>query len=251
MNAIPVILNSHNEKLDTLVEGNEESSTTIVMAHGWGTDKHETAGQFDDIALGLIDTYRVVRFDFSGFGKSEGKTEDFDYKKSAEDLNSILEYIKETYKGEIYIIAQSMGCFITALLNPKGVKKTILMGIPNSNTEYIIERLTKRITSRSGGSVNLNGLSTVPRSSGEVQTFGPSFWKVLREFMPIESITNLAKSTKLLIIHPLQDNVVGLEFQKEYDVIPHIKIEWINGDHSFKKQDDRKVLIEKIKQFFA
>lgn len=232
------ILNPHSEKLDTLVEGNESSNITIVMAHGLG------------IAVALATQYRVVRFDFSGFGKSEGKTEDFDYHKSAQDLSSVLGYVTKTYGGETYIIAQSMGCFITALLNPKGVKKTILMGIPNSNIEYIIDTLAKRISSRPGGVVNFNGLSTVPRSSGEVQTFGPSFWKVLKEFDPMQSVGNLAKNTDLLIIHPLQDDVVGPEYQKEYDNIPNIKIEWINGDHSFKKREDRKVLIEKIKQFF-
>jgi pimeloyl-ACP methyl ester carboxylesterase len=251
MNINLTILNLNNEKLDTLIEGNEKSPVTIVMAHGLGTNKHETAGQFDAIAAGLVATYRVVRFDFSGFGKSEGKTEDFDYQKSAQDLNSVLSYVTEIYGGDIYIIAQSMGCFITALLNPKGVKKTILMGIPNSNTAYIIDRLAKRISSRLGGVVNFDGLSTVPRTSGAIQTFGSSFWKVLKEFDPIQSIGNLAKNTELLIIHPIQDEVVGPEYQKEYDAIPNVKIEWLNGNHAFSNPKDRQALIEKIKQFFS
>ena len=98
MNVSPSIYNSHHEKLDSLVEGDEKSSVTIVMVHGLGTDKHETAGLFDDIATALIDKYRVLRFDFSGFGKSEGKTEEFDYHKHADDLKAVLEYVKQTYK---------------------------------------------------------------------------------------------------------------------------------------------------------
>ncbi len=244
------IQNSSKENLDTLIEGNESSNITVVMVHGLGTDKHETAGQFDDIAMALRDTYRVVRFDFSGFGKSEGKTEEFDYKKSAQDLHSVLNYVTKTYGGETYIIAQSMGCFITALLNPKEVKKTILMGIPNSNTKFITDRLIKRISSRPGGIINLNGISFVPRTSGAIQKFGPSFWTELKSFKPIQEIVSFSKNTKLLIIHPLQDDVVGPEFQKEYDAIPNITVEWIDGDHSFKKPEDRKNLIQKIKGFF-
>lgn len=245
------ILNPSNEKLDVLVEGNEKSDITVVMVHGLGTDKHETAGMFDDIAQVLTSTYKVVRFDFSGFGKSEGKTEEFDYHKHAGDLKTILEYVKQTYKGATYIIAQSMGTFVTALLNPREIKKTIFTGIPNSNTEYIIDRLKKRIMSRPGGRVDLQGISLIPRSSGAIQKFGPQFWKKLQEFNPVASVSEFAKNTNLLVVHPKQDDVVGPEFQEEYDTIPNIKIEWINGDHSFKKPEDRVVLIERIKTFFT
>jgi len=251
MNTHPLISNPQNEKLDVLVEGNEKSTTTIIMVHGLGTDKHETAGQFDYVTQELSDHYRIVRFDFSGFGKSEGRTEDFDYFKHAEDLKAVLSYTKQTFGGAIYIIAQSMGTFVTALLNPKDVVKTVFMGIPNSNTEYIIDRLQKRIASRPGAHIDLQGISLIPRSSGEVQKWGSQFWKTLKEFKPVTTVSKFAKNTSLLIIHPKQDEVVGPDFQKEYDTIQNIKVEWINGDHSFKKWEDRLVLIERIKTFFS
>ncbi len=251
MNQYIKIFNPSREKLDTLVEGNEKSPISIVMVHGLGTDKHETGGQFDFIAKSLSENYRVVRFDFSGFGKSEGKMEDFDYVKHADDLKAVLSYSKKTYGGTVYIIAQSMGCFVTSLLNPQGINKTIFLGIPNSNTEYIINRFSKRFSSKPGGVVNFEGISLVPRSTGAIQHIGPSFWKVLREFNPVKAVAEFSKKTHLLIVHPLQDDVVGPEFQKEYDAIPNIKIEWINGDHSFKKREDRSALIKTIKTFLT
>jgi len=247
----PSIFNSHYEKLDSLVEGNDKSPITIVMVHGLGTDKHETAGLFDDIAIALINKYRVLRFDFSGFGKSEGKMEDFDYIKHANDLKSVLSFVKKTYDQTVYIIAQSMGCFVTSLLNPQGVTKTVFMGIPNSNTEYIIDRFTKRFTAKPGGIVNFEGISLVPRSTGVIQRIGPTFWKILREFKPIQAVGEFSKHTNLLIIHPKQDDVVGTELFEGYAAIPNISIEHINGDHSFKKPEDRSILIERIKQFFS
>lgn len=124
------------------------------------------------------------------------------------------------------------------------------MGIPNSNTEYIIDRFSKRFSSKSGGVLNFEGISLIPRSTGIIQKIGPSFWSVLRDFNPVQSLASFSQNTKLLVLHPLQDEIVGSEFQKEYDAIPNIKIEWINGDHSFKKMEDRIALIKKIKDFF-
>lgn len=250
MNTSLTIFNSHHEKLDVLVEGNEKNTITVVMVHGIGTDKHETAGLFDDMSSALVNDFRIIRFDFSGFGKSEGKTEDFDYIKHAEDLKVIIDYTKKTFGGSVYIIAHSMGTFITALLNPEGISKTVFSGIPNSNTEYIIQRLLNRFATRRGTHIDQCGISLIPRSSGVIQKWGAQFWKTLREFKPVNAVSQYAKNTNLLIIHPKQDDVVGSEYQKEYDSIPNMKIEWINGDHSFKKPEDRLVLIEKIKDFF-
>lgn len=251
MNISCKVRNPSNEQLDVLIEGNDASTITVIMAHGLGVDKHETSGMFDDIAKALGDSYRVVRFDFSGFGKSEGKTEDFDYHKHARDLDSIIHYVKKTYGGTLYLIAQSMGTFVTSLLNPQGIQKTIFTGIPNSDTKYITDRLIARFTSKPGAHIDLMGISLIPRSSGAIQKFGPQFWKTLAEFSPVPAVTAFAKNTDLLILHPLQDDVVGPEFQKEYDTIQDVKIEWINGDHSFKNSQDRHYLIERIKTFFS
>ncbi|MFZ2026049.1 MAG: alpha/beta fold hydrolase [Microgenomates group bacterium] len=251
MNISCKVLNPSNEQLDVLIEGNDTSAITIIMAHGLGVDKHETGGMFDDIAKALGDSYRIVRFDFSGFGKSEGKTEEFDYHKHAADLDSIIRYVNKIYGGTLYLIAQSMGTFVTSLLNPKGIKKTIFTGIPNSDTKYITDRLIKRFTSKPGAYIDLNGISLVPRSSGAIQKFGPQFWKTLAEFSPVPAVAAFAKQTSLLIIHPKQDDVVGPEFQKEYEAIQDVTIEWMDGDHSFKKPQDRLVLIERIKTFFS
>ncbi len=75
------IKNKYKEELDTLVEGNENANTTIVFVHEFGTQKDESYGYFVDIAKALHSNYRTVRFDFSGYGKSQGKQEDANYEK--------------------------------------------------------------------------------------------------------------------------------------------------------------------------
>ena len=85
------IKNNYGENLDTLVEGREVSDTTVIFVHGFGVDKDESFNYFTDTAAVLRDIFRVVRFDFSGYGKSEGKQEDVNYQKQSEDLNSVIE----------------------------------------------------------------------------------------------------------------------------------------------------------------
>lgn len=245
------IKNPSGEELDVLIRGNETAQTTVVFAHGLGVNKHETTGMYDAVASVLAPRYRTVQFDFSGFGKSEGKQEDFDYHKHAADLEAILTYVKQNYPGDIYILAHSMGTFVTALLNPQGIKKAVFSGTPNSDTQFIIDRLIKRFTSKPGGKVDINGISMIPRSTGEIQKFGPQFWTTLRDFKPIEAFTQFCSHTPTLIIHPKQDDVVGLDHQDEYDKVPLVKIEWMDGDHSFKKQEDRDAYARRVLEFFG
>lgn len=246
-----LISNHRGEKLNTLVEEPEQPKATIVFVHGFISNKHETAGYFDDLSIALKNEYRLVRFDFSGCGKSEGKTEEITYEKHAEDLQVILEYVKKNYVGKTYILAHSMGCFVTALLSPNDIQKTVFTGIPNTDTSFIIERITERFGSRVGAKINVLGISEIPRSFGVVQKIGKEFWKSLREFHPVLTVADYCKKTDLLIIHPLQDDVVGTQFLEEYQHIPHVHIEQVDGDHSFTDLRTRKNLIERVIHFFA
>ena len=245
------IKNKFGDELDTLVEGNQESGTTIILVHGFGVDKNESFNYFTDFSLALKDKFRIMRFDFSGYGKSTGKQEDVNYQKQAGDLNCVIEYVKTNFPGKIFLLAHSMGAFVTSLLSPDGVERAVLTGIPNSNTNYIIERLKNRIGCREGASVDTEGITIYPRTSGEIQKIGASFWKSLRDFDPIKSVSRFSKKTSLLVIHFTADNVVGSEYMEEYNSIPNIKILWLPGDHSARKSEDREVVIKTIKEFFT
>ena len=78
------IKNENGENIDLLVEGNPNSNITLVFAHGFGTNKDENSNLFIDLAKPFLEKYRVIRFDFSGYGQSEGRQEDASITKSAE-----------------------------------------------------------------------------------------------------------------------------------------------------------------------
>jgi pimeloyl-ACP methyl ester carboxylesterase len=167
------VKNKYNESLDVLVEG-IETDKVLLFAHGLGTNKDEGLGLFKDMSQALSKDFRIIRFDFSAYGESEGKEEDSNLIKTAEDLGVMVDFMKSNYSGEYYLIAHSMGTYTTGKLNPNGFKKIILTSVPNDIPECSIERLSERIKSREEGILNYNSISTYPRTSGKVQKVGPT-----------------------------------------------------------------------------
>lgn len=248
----PVIKNLYNEKLDTWVE--EPAGVvkaTVVMVHGFGTSKHETAGYFDDISTALTnDNFRVVRFDLSGYGNSEGREENACYSKHIVDLKCVVDWVKSNFQSPIYIFAQSMGCWVTALANPDSITKTIMTGVPNSNPEIVIKRVKERFGSRSGAILNLDGISLLPRSTGKIQKIGSQFWLDIKNIEPTKIVADYSKKTKLLIIHWESDEIIGKDYLDEYDNITTLKSMWLPGDHSVTNQGDRGNFIKKMLMFY-
>lgn len=248
----PKILNKFGEKLDTWVESLVgEVKANIIMVHGFGTNKHETDGYFDDISKALVnDNFRVIRFDFSGYGKSEGKQEDACHSKHVGDLDTVITYTKDSFTEPCYIFAQSMGCFVTALTSPDGITKTIMTGIPNADPETIIKRVVDRFGSRPGAKLDMNGVSELPRSTGMIQKIGKSFWEDIQKLNPVKVLEAYSKKTKLLIVHWLNDEIIGTEHLSKYDEIPTVKADWLSGNHSVTNLDDRKNFIIKMLDFY-
>lgn len=248
----PIIKNKLGEKLDTWVEIPEGAvKASVIMVHGFGTSKHETANYFDDISAALVnDNFRVIRFDFSGYGKSEGSPIDVCYAKHSKDLQIIIDWVKQHHHEKICIFAQSMGCFVTAITLPTDITKILMTGIPNANPQFIVDRFSERYGNKPGGKIDHNGISLLPRSSGSIQKIGPNFWKDILSLNPLSQIENLSKIAKLKIIHWNQDEVLGTDYLTEYDNIKGLEAIWLDGDHSVSKPVDRKNFIKIMLEFF-
>ncbi len=98
-----------------LVEYKDEGSgRALVFLHGWGTN----LGTFDQLANHFTDNFRVIRFDFPGFGQSPKPTEDWsvdDYAKLTRDLlekiriNDIYAVVGHSFGGRVIIKGVSLG----------------------------------------------------------------------------------------------------------------------------------------------
>ena len=243
------IKNIFGENLDVLIEGNKKSDKILIFVHGFGTDKDEGFATFLDLSKYLREDFITIRFDLSGYGKSEGEDYEFQYQKAAGDVDSIIRYARKNYRNkEIYIIAHSLGTFVVSILSPYMIKKIVFTSIPNSNTEFILDELKKRILSK-GGRINENNLTFYPRTSGSVQVIGKDFWRTFRTFKPCEYIAELGNKTDLMVFKPKQDDVLKNKFFKEYKSIKNIKYVEIDGDHNFRDKKDRINLFKQIKSF--
>ncbi|KKP47764.1 MAG: hypothetical protein UR39_C0003G0166 [Candidatus Woesebacteria bacterium GW2011_GWA1_33_30] len=243
------IKNIFGEVLDVLIEGNKDSKNVVIFVHGFGTDKNEGFATFLDLANFLEDKYLTIRFDLSGYGASEGEDSEFQFQKAAGDLDSIIRYSRRKYPDkDINIIAHSLGTFITSLLSPHEIKKTVFTSVPNSNSEFVIKQLQDRII-KHGGTIDEKGITLYPRSSGAVQKMGKDFWRTFRNFDILEYIADFAKKTKIVIYKPKQDDVLEYKYFDEYKSIPKVSYIEVDGDHNFRKEEDRQRLFEKIKEF--
>ncbi len=247
----PMIRNSSGEKLDTWVESPEEVKANVVLVHGFGTSKHESLKYFDDITTSLVDDgFRVIRFDLSGYGKSEGDPVGVCYSKHVGDLQSVLNFVTENFHEKVFILAQSMGCFVTTLTLPTGVDRILMTGIPNASPQFIVDRFSKRYGSKLGGKIDIKGISLLPRSSGEIQQIGPQFWADILALDPIGQVTKLSLLTKLKIIHWNQDEVLGRDYLEDYNKIKTLESVWLDGDHSVSKPADRANFIRIMLKYF-
>ncbi len=243
------IKNIFGENLDVLVEGNFSSKKILIFVHGFGTDKNEGFATFLNLAHYLKDDFITIRFDLSGYGKSEGEDYEFQFQKAAGDVDSVIRYAKRNYPNrEIFIVAHSLGTFVVSILSPHNIKKIVFTSIPNANTDFVIDTLKKRILSK-GGSINENDLTLYPRSSGVVQSIGKDFWRTLKSFSPVEYIKDLGDKTKLRIYKPKNDDVLENKYFDEYKVIENIEYIEVEGNHNFTNKEDRNNLFYSIKDF--
>lgn len=243
------IKNIFGENLDVLIEGNPKSKEVLIFVHGFGSDKDEGFASYLDLAKYFRDDFLTIRFDLSGYGESEGAENEFQFQKAAGDVDLVIRYARKTYKNkEINIVAHSLGAFVVSILSPYMIKKTVFTSIPNSNTEFIISELKKRIKAK-GARINEDNLTFYPRSKGSVQAIGRDFWRTLRSFNPCEYIENLGNKTELIIFKPKQDDVLRNKYFGEYKKIKNIKYIEIDGNHNFTKNKDRRNLFKKIREF--
>lgn len=243
------ITNIFGEKLDLLLQGNEESNQILIFVHGFGTDKDEGFASFLDCAEFLQDDFLEIRFDLSGYGDSEGEEEEFQFQKAAGDVDSVIRFARKMYPNkEINIVAHSLGTFIIGLLSPYFIRKIIFTSVPNSNINFVSEQIEKRIISK-GGTVNKKGVTIYPRTKGKVQKVGKDYWSTLETFQPLEFFEELGAKTDLIIYKPLQDEVLENKYYEEYASLKNLQYVKVDGDHNFKKPADRKHLFNLIKEF--
>ncbi|MGV6832692.1 MAG: bifunctional alpha/beta hydrolase/OsmC family protein [bacterium] len=178
--------------------------------------------------------FGVIRFDFTGLGRSEGEFADSHFTANVEDLIDVNDYISDHYKAPSLIVGHSLGgaASIVAANELDNIKAVVTVGAPAT-----VEHVTHLFS---------HGIDEI-QEKGEVEVnIGGRPFKINETFISNFHKTDLPAITKelrkpILIMHAPFDQIVGIENAHQiYHNAHHPKsfISLDQADHLLSKDSD-------------
>lgn len=226
-----------------VVRAGGEESAALIIFHGFGGDFGYGEGDlYSLIAKKAVDHgVSAVRFDFSGYGKSEGKFEDMDIFREMLDAIAILNYVRKLpYVTDIYLLGHSMGGVIAGMLAglyPDVVKKLILLAPAATLKEDALNGTCM------GTEYDTWNVPDIVLVDGQHHV-GGHFFRIARN-LPIFEVSSQFAGAALLI-HGISDTLVDYQASLRYR--GHIENSSLclyeDLDHGIEGMDQDKVLEE-------
>ena len=148
--------------------------------------------------------FGVLRFDFTGLGRSEGEFSDSYFSANVDDLLAVNNYLKDHYQAPSLLVGHSLGgaAVIVAASKLDNVKAVATVGAPAtvSHVTHLFSHGINEVKEKGEVEINIGG-----RPFKINETFVADFDKVN---LP-EITKNLRKP--LLIMHAPFDGIVGIE----------------------------------------
>lgn len=182
---------------------NQKPQHYAIFAHCFTCSS--ALGAVRNISLSLTSHgFGVVRFDFTGLGRSEGEFADSYFSANVDDLLAVNDYLKERYKAPGLLVGHSLGgaAVIVAASKLENIKAVATVGAPAT-----VSHVTHLFS---------HGIEEV-KQKGEVEVnIGGRPFKINEEFVADFGKTDLPEITKnlrkpLLIMHAPFDGIVGIE----------------------------------------
>lgn len=184
----------------------------------------------------------VLRFDFTGLGKSEGNFADTNFSSNISDLISAYDFIKSNYRSPEIIIGHSLGgaAVLVAAHEMPDAKAIVTIGSPYqaSHVEHLFDKSLSKIESEGSAIVQIGGRPFQIKKQ---------FLEDLNKIDSLKLIKTLGKA--LLVMHSPQDNIVGIEnARKIYEHAHHPKsfISLDGANHLLTKKTDSQYVGEII-----
>jgi len=236
MNATTLtIKNRHGVELSTTLEfpTNQKANHIAIFSHCFTCNSNTNAVRNINRALNK-NGFAVVRFDFTGLGKSTGDFEDSHFEANVEDLQDVHAYITKHYFAPELIIGHSLGgsaAIVAAALIPE-LKAVCTIGSPAD-----IEHTTKHFKDQLA-ELSETGKTTV-QIGGRDFVVNQNFVNGFRKHDLPAIIKSLNKP--ILIFHSPTDEVVAItNAQKIYESATHPKsfISLDTADHLLTQRED-------------
>lgn len=199
-----------------------------IIFHGFTANRNTSL--LKEITNSLRDeNIASVRFDFNGYGDSDGKFENMTVLNEIEDANAILNYVKtDPHVRNIYLVGHSQGGVVASMLAglyPDLIKKVVLLAPAATLKSDALKGNTQGVT--------YNPDHIPDRLPFKDLTLGGFYLRIAQQ-LPIYEVS--AQFTKpVCLIHGTDDTVVSPNASKKYDQIyQNSTLHLIEGaDHCF------------------
>ncbi|WP_179316030.1 bifunctional alpha/beta hydrolase/OsmC family protein [Winogradskyella undariae] len=186
--------------------------------------------------------FAVLRFDFTGLGRSEGEFADSHFSANVEDLLDVHSYMSQHYQAPSLLVGHSLGgaAVLVAASEIEAVKAVATVGAPATvdHVKHLFSHQVEESEEKGDVEVNIGGRPFVIN-----QDFVEEFDKT--------DLPALVKTLRkpLLIMHSPFDKTVGIENAEQlYKNAHHPKsfVSLDNADHLLTKEEDSQYVGEII-----
>lgn len=231
-----LILNAQLE-----LPANQKPNYYAIFAHCFTCSSSLSAVRHVSRSL-TQDGFAVVRFDFTGLGRSEGAFADSHFSANVDDLLDVHAYMAEHYEAPSLLVGHSLGgaAVLVAASKLDAVKAVATVGAPATVTHV------KHLFS--------HGIDEVEEKGEAEINIGGRPFKINKDFLEAFDKTDLPSIVKglrkpLLIMHSPFDKIVGIENAEQlYKTAFHPKsfVTLDNADHLLTQEKDSRYVGEVI-----
>ncbi|WP_430408436.1 bifunctional alpha/beta hydrolase/OsmC family protein [Kordia sp.] len=229
------ITNANGRKLNASLElpANQKPNYYAIFAHCFTCSSTLSAVRNISNTL-TTHGFGVVRFDFTGLGRSEGEFAESHFSGNVADLVAVQQYMKENYEAPCLLVGHSLGgaAVLVAASQLDDIKAVATIGAPAtvSHVKHLFSHNVNQISEETDVQVNIGGRP----------------FTINKEFVSDFDKTDLPAIVKnlrkpLLILHSPIDRIVGIENAKQlYHDAHHPKsfVSLDNSDHLLTNSND-------------
>lgn len=212
---------------------NQKPNYYAIFAHCFTCSSSLSAVRHISRAL-TQDGFAVVRFDFTGLGRSEGDFADSHFSANVEDLIDVNEYITDNYEAPSLLVGHSLGgaAVLVAASKLAMIKAVATVGAPSTvgHVKHLFSHAIEGVKQKGRVKVNIGGR---PFEIDE---------NFVSEFDKTDLPTLVKKLRKpLLIMHSPFDKIVGIENAQDLYLNAHHPKSFVtldDADHLLTQEKD-------------
>lgn len=178
--------------------------------------------------------FGVIRFDFTGLGKSKGEFQDSHFSRNVEDLEDVAAYMKEHLKSPSLIIGHSLGgaAAVIAAHRIESIQAVATIGAPSEagHVEHLFSGAREQLKDQDETTITIGGRGFV---------INKTFLEELGKQSVMKTLEVMRKP--IMVLHSPQDAVVGIEnaremFQNAFHPKSFLSLD--GADHMLTDQND-------------